>query len=131
MVSAFGKLIALSCDRCRKGVAFSRSGVVATIVTLAMSSGHAAEQSVYSRFGYCAPPLPPACVGSSEQGGASSPSCRAEADAYVASVFKYRGCLAAEMERAVREANTVIGFIRCASDRTLCEAPDGPATKKP
>ena len=79
--------------------------------------------TVYSRFGYCAAPTPPSCVDTMNRGGPSA-ACRADAEAYVASVFRYRECLSAEMQRAVREANGVIDRIRCAVDRSTCDRGD-------
>lgn len=88
-------------------------------------------QTPFSHFGYCSPPVPPACVAELEPARPPSPSCKGEVESYVALVFKYRVCLAAEMERAVREANVTIEAIRCAIDRAACSSPSDPQGPPP
>lgn len=68
-------------------------------------------------FAYCAPPTPPACVG---KDAANEAACDAEVQAFVATVFRYRECLEAESERAVREANDVIETWKCRTGKRDC-----------
>ena len=56
-------------------------------------------------------------------------ACETDVERYVASVFAYRGCIAAETERAVREANATIRKMRCARDPAFC--PQQPAELEP
>lgn len=74
-----------------------------------------------NHFGYCAPPVPPSCVNRvADAGEKKLKACEADVERYVASVFAYRGCIAAETERAVREANLTIRKMRCARDPNFC-----------
>ena len=126
MLRAFGKYGLRQPDdgscRWRRPLPWGRLAVSALFV---VGSACRADEAppVYSHFGYCAAPVPPACIDAMGQSGPSA-ACRAEAEAYVASVFRYRECLSAEMQRAVREANGVIDRIRCAVDRSACDRSD-------
>ena len=71
-------------------------------------------------WGYCAPPYPPACVDQLSKAPKDRTSCEKEIDSYVANVFRYRGCLSAETERAVREANRVLQIMKCPRDERYC-----------
>ena len=71
-------------------------------------------------WGYCPPPYPPDCVDTLRKNPETSANCEREVEAYVASVFNYRACLASESERAVREANHVTQNLRCIMDTTSC-----------
>jgi hypothetical protein len=85
-----------------------------------------ATSEVYSHFGYCAPPFAPPCATKLKNKGAT-PACEKQVERYVASVFAYRACLSAEMERAVRQANETIRKVRCSKGAAACRdlAPDG------
>ncbi len=71
-------------------------------------------------FGYCAPPYPPQCARGDPGRKAAAGACGAEVDSYVAAVFRYRACLAQEMERAVLEANHTVQIIKCPKDKRFC-----------
>lgn len=64
---------------------------------------------------FCAPPVQPVCIDAA--GTYANPKERAACDAdmqrYVRSVFAYRICLNAEMERAVRSVNIAIQHHKC------------------
>lgn len=95
----------------------------------ALAPAPAAAQA-FNRFGYCAPPTPPACVETTNEASEKKlKACEADVERYVASVFAYRGCIAAETERAVREANATIRKMRCARDPNFC--PQAPAEAEP
>ena len=85
---------------------------------------------LHSRFGYCAPPFAPSCVAAAGQDGRSTEPCEQQVERYVASVFAYRACMAAETERAVREANATIQSLRCARDPALCPKPQAEPQKE-
>lgn len=97
------------------------AGLAALALAATLLAARAAE--TYSRFGYCAPPFPPPCADNNRMTPAELSRCEADGERYVASVFAYRGCLAAETERAVREANAAIRKLRCARDPNLCAEP--------
>lgn len=89
-----------------------------------------AAAQAFNRFGYCAPPTPPSCVEATADASEKKlKACEADVERYVASVFVYRGCIAAETERAVREANATIRKMRCARDPNFC--PQAPAEVEP
>ncbi len=71
-------------------------------------------------WGYCAPPYPPACAGAPARTPKDRLSCDQSVEQYIASVFRYRACLASETERAVREANRVLQITRCPKDKRYC-----------
>ena len=96
--------------------------LLAAAALCALSGADAAE--THSRFGFCAPPFAPPCADARAPTVAERKRCEAETERYVASVFAYRGCLAAETERAVREANATIRKVRCAKDPNLCALPE-------
>ena len=101
-----------------------------TLLACAALPAPAAAQTPFNRFGYCAPPIPPSCVEQTQDASEKKlKSCEADVERYVASVFAYRGCIAAETERAVREANATIRKMRCARDPNFC--PQAPATEEP
>ncbi len=94
------------------------------------ASARAETQSPHSRFDFCAPPLPPSCVAALSHDKRRLAECERETERYVAMVFSYRACLAAETERAVTEANDAIRKVRCARDGRFCAkdaAPPPPA----
>jgi hypothetical protein len=93
-------------------------------------AGPAGAAEMRSRFGYCAPPFAPPCAAAASRNGGATAACEKEVERYVASVFAYRGCLAAETERAVREANETIQALRCAKDAALCPVPE-PEAERP
>ena len=105
-----------SISRERRRLALA-SGVVASLI-----GAEGRTQAAYSHFGFCAAPLPPSCAGEAKPGVSLSAQCRNEVESYVSLVFKYRACLSAEMERAVREANAVIEAVRCVDNPSLCSA---------
>ena len=74
-------------------------------------------------FGFCAAPFAPPCIDRRGQTPAQIKICEGETERYVASVFAYRGCLAVETERAVREANGAIQKMRCARNKASCAPP--------
>ena len=89
-----------------------------------------ARAQAFNRFGYCAPPTPPSCVEATADASEKKlKACEADVERYVASVFAYRGCIATETERAVREANATIRKMRCARDPNFC--PQAPADVEP
>ncbi|MFT4096570.1 MAG: hypothetical protein QM651_05565 [Rhodoblastus sp.] len=95
-------------------------------------------QMAVNHFGYCAPPTPPSCVNAMTDAGEKKlKACEQDVERYVASVFAYRGCIAAETERAVREANATIRKMRCVRDPSFCpqlpelEAEPQPEKPKP
>ena len=78
-------------------------------------------QTAFKHFNYCAPPTPPSCVEAvADASEKKLKACETDVERYVASVFAYRGCIAAETERAVREANATIRKMRCARDPAFC-----------
>ncbi len=97
-------------------------GVLAVVAPVAPSPARA--QSPYSGFGFCPPPLPPKCASALSAGRGNVETCASEVESYVAFVFRYRACLAAEMERAVRQANDTIQAVKCAKDPAFCGTPD-------
>jgi type IV secretory pathway VirB10-like protein len=66
-------------------------------------------------LGFCAVPVRPACIESSATYAEvkTKAACNQDMDRYVKSVFTYRMCLNAEMERAVRQTNEAIFRHRC------------------
>lgn len=98
--------------------------------TLFCVAAPARAQMAVNHFGYCAPPTPPSCVNAMTDAGEKQlKACEQDVERYVASVFAYRGCIAAETERAVREANSTIRKMRCARDPSFC--PQQPAEPEP
>ena len=92
--------------------------------------GPARAEMAVNHFGYCAPPTPPSCVnGVADASEKKLKACEDDVERYVASVFAYRTCIAAETERAVREANATIRKMRCARDPAFC--PQAPAEVEP
>jgi hypothetical protein len=81
----------------------------------AAGAAMASESSASAGFDYCAPPVRPACV--EDRKTYSDPrarrACEDETNRYVASAFKYRDCMYAAIERAVRQTNETIGRLRC------------------
>ena len=106
----------------------------ALAATLAPAASRA--QTAFKHFNYCAPPTPPSCVEAvTDASEKRLKACETDVERYVASVFAYRGCIAAETERAVREANATIRKMRCARDPAFCpqsppEPEPAPATPK-
>lgn len=93
--------------------------LVAAALLCAATPAHA--QMAVNHFGYCAPPMPPSCVSAvADAGEKKLKACEQDVERYVASVFVYRGCIAAETERAVREANLTIRKMRCVRDPKFC-----------
>lgn len=88
----------------------------ALVAPLAFAALSPALADPFSEFVYCAPPTRPACVTK----GPISVTCEEQVQLYVTSVFKYRECLAQEMERAVLEANEAIATAKCRSDKREC-----------
>jgi len=104
--------------------------LLAALVCAAFAPATARAQMSFNRFGYCAPPVPPSCVEQTQDASEKKlKACEADVERYVASVFSYRGCIAAETERAVREANATIRKMRCARDPGFC--PQAPAEAEP
>lgn len=88
---------------------------------LAATPAPAHAQTAFKHFNYCAPPTPPSCVEAVVDASEKRlKACETDVERYVASVFAYRGCIAAETERAVREANATIRKMRCARDPAFC-----------
>ena len=88
---------------------------------LAATLAPAHAQTAFKHFNYCAPPTPPSCVEAvTDASEKRLKACETDVERYVASVFAYRGCIAAETERAVREANATIRKMRCARDPAFC-----------
>lgn len=75
-----------------------------------------ADASAAGGFGFCAPPLKPACV----DAPAATAGCDDEVQAFVKTVFLYRACLEKETERAVREANQAIESWKCRKSALAC-----------
>lgn len=71
-----------------------------------------------SGFNFCVAPPRPACV--FETSNRAAGACDREVEAYVGVVFRYRECLEAESERAVRESNDVIDHWRCRQNGERC-----------
>jgi hypothetical protein len=97
-----------------------RAMSAALMITAASAAGYGAPGKVYSRFGYCAPPVSPSCIDQLKDHPDRGAACEADAGRYVASVFAYRACLSAEMERAVRETNDALRKVRCAKNPAQC-----------
>lgn len=91
----------------------------AAAVLSPLSGAHGAGDDRWGWF-YCAPPYPPGCVGSPAGDRQARLLCEQAVDAYVASVFRYRACLAKEMERAVLEANKTLQIVKCPRDKRYC-----------
>jgi hypothetical protein len=66
-------------------------------------------------FDYCAPPYRPACVDDPRTyaDGKAQKSCEDETSRYVSSVFKYRDCMYAQIERAIRGTNEAVSTMKC------------------
>jgi hypothetical protein len=101
---------------------FGRPQLAALVVLFAATccSDLAKADAAYSRFGFCAPPVSPACIDKLKGVTGELAACEQETERYVASVFAYRACLSAEMERAVRETNEAIQKVRCERKPSLC-----------
>jgi len=69
-------------------------------------------------FTFCAAPFKPACV--VKRGKTRGESCEERVKFYIASVFRYRECLEAEMERSVRESNDLLDIWRCRQKGARC-----------
>jgi hypothetical protein len=89
------------------------------VISAVMNVGAATAVELTPGFTYCAPPYRPPCVAETVQGKSMS-ACDEEAQAYIASVFRYRECLEAESERAVREANETVEAWKCKRSRKEC-----------
>ncbi|MBG0811455.1 hypothetical protein IY145_19060 [Methylosinus sp. H3A] len=70
-----------------------------------------------SGFNLCVQPGSPPCV---FMPGQPAEACGREVEAYIASVFHYRECLARESERVIRESNDVIDHWRCREKGERC-----------
>ncbi|TDX65033.1 hypothetical protein EDE12_1034 [Methylosinus sp. sav-2] len=68
-------------------------------------------------FNLCVQPGSPPCV---FMPGQPAEACGAEVQAYIASVFHYRECLAKESERVIRESNDIIDHWRCRERGERC-----------
>jgi hypothetical protein len=101
----------------------------AAAVILFCAHALADEPAIPSRFDYCAPPFTPACVGSAFRNSEELARCEADTERYVAMVFAYRNCLAAQTERVVREANETIRKMRCAHNPASCQ-PSGKGPRR-
>lgn len=98
-----------------------RGPILCLIAAAALLATPARAQMAVNHFGYCAPPVPPSCVNRvADAGEKKLKACEEDVERYVASVFAYRGCIAAETERAVREANLTIRKMRCVRDPNFC-----------
>jgi hypothetical protein len=99
------------------GAAARRAGTVRTLALVAAFLSGAAAHAQTPGFNLCVEPRKPACVFDK----ASPPGrCEPEIDAYVATVFRFRECLARESERVVRDSNDVIDHWRCRQRGERC-----------
>jgi len=73
------------------------------------------EPPPFQMLGFCASPVPPSCLRepSAYADAGVAAACQQNVQRYVRSVFLYRQCLNAEMERAVRQANMAIVRHKC------------------
>lgn len=92
----------------------TRSRMVLTLLL-----GVAATPSLAQGFTHCAPPFRPPCIDTAETEKEIA-ACEAEMQAYIATVFKYRACIDAESQRAVRDANDAIETWKCQSRQLKC-----------
>jgi len=105
-------------DRLRTFV--SARGFAAAMILQTLSPFSAVAIDDRAGWAYCAPPYPPKCIASKAKGHAADALCERDVDSYVDAVFRYRICLATEMERAVREANRTVQIIKCPKDKRYC-----------
>jgi len=96
--------------------ALFRLGVLAAAAAGAAFPAPAFSQAS-AGFTLCVQPGQPACVFAP---GRPAEACGRDVDAYIASVFRYRECLAKEGERAIRESNDVIDHWRCRERGERC-----------
>lgn len=101
--------------RSRRGFPSRALDVALVLAHAATASGALAQSS--AGFRYCAPPARPACV---ESRAEAARDCERAVEAYVATVFHYRECLARESERAIYESNDVIDQWRCRQNAGRC-----------
>jgi len=77
------------------------------------------QEQEYGGFTHCAPPFRPPCIEVAETAKEIA-ACEMEMNAYIATVFKYRACLDAESQRAVRDANDAIEAWKCQTGKLKC-----------
>lgn len=95
------------------------SFLLIVVFGLAPSAPDSAYAQSSTGFTFCAAPHRPACV-SANANELSAEACDLEVKSYIAMVFRYRECLEAESERAVRESNDVIDHWRCRQTGERC-----------
>ena len=105
----------------RVGIFAFATGVAA----LALRSAAAEDARPSPGFFFCAAPYVPRCIEKTAKPKASN-VCEREMQVYIQSVFRYRECLAIEMERAVRESNEVIDAWKCRNTSSACRNPPPP-----
>ena len=98
----------------------SASGFAAAALLQTFSPFPTSARDDHWGFGYCAPPYPPECARAGAGGHPATATCERDVDSYVTAVFRYRLCLANEMERAVREANQTVQSVKCPKDKRFC-----------
>jgi len=94
-----------------------RLGGVAALAAAAASFPAPAFPQAAPGFNLCVQPGQPPCV---FMPGQPAEACGRDVEAYIASVFHYRECLARESERAIRESNDVIDYWRCRERGERC-----------
>ena len=97
--------------------------LVSAVLAPARAAQTLADPEASSGFGFCASPVRPACVDDART--YSNPSaikrCDAETNRYLASVFKYRDCMYAQIEGVIRRTNETADLFKCrAARRTDC-----------
>lgn len=97
------------------------SAVLLGLITFTLHSATAEEARPSPGFYFCATPNTPRCVENSEKAKPRG-GCEEEVQNYIKFVFRYRECLALEMERAVRESNDLIDDWKCRKNTSACRA---------
>jgi len=103
-----------------------REGFLALLI-LSISPACASSTGSRVGFGFCAPPLPPACIDDDKayDDGPGTRDCKERVSHYVADVFAYRTCLLRETQRAVLETNTAVDRFKCGlKSKRRCRAED-------
>lgn len=97
--------------RKRQGVGF----LVASALTALPVAQVSAQSAVNDRWGwgYCAQPYPPPCIERTIDDKAGMEACGKEVQLYMSAVGAFRVCHLKQLERVIREANTVSDTLRC------------------
>jgi len=92
---------------------------VGFVLLLGLAAAPAHSEEYAQGFTHCAPPFRPPCIDTAETEEEIA-ACENAMQAYIATVFKYRACIDAESQRAVRDANDAIEAWKCQSGKLKC-----------